>query len=199
MPPHTAAAARLRAYVQGEAHEEAAAELVELEALAGFRAWTHAAFVAAGALVVHAVVHRGPDVARPMADDLLTRAQRLPAPVLLGIAHALRAVVAAVDEDSEAVLAHAGRAVVLVEDESQDALDRCTALVVSAAAYTSLSLWELADELFGLATDLAPACEQPLQQPAVMMNRMLLGLEWSTALLELGDEAGALAVLRRAS
>ena len=44
------------------------------------------------------------------------------------------------------------------------------ALVVCAAAYNALSLWELADELFDLATDLAPACEQPLQQPAVIVE-----------------------------
>jgi diguanylate cyclase (GGDEF)-like protein len=204
MPGPAAATARLRAYalweaVQGETHEASAAELVELEAASRRESWSQAAFVAAGALVVHAVVHRGPEVARPMADDLVTRAEALDAPALLGIAHALRSVAASLEEDTGAVLAHAGRAVVLAEDPTQDALDRCTAIVVCAAAYNSLSLWELGDELFGLATDLASDCEQPLQQPAVMMNRMLLGLEWSTALLELGDEAGALALLRRAS
>ncbi len=202
--PASAAAARLRAYrlweaVQAEAPEDPTAELVELEAVARRRSWTRAAFVAAGALVVDAVVHRGPDAARPLADDLLVRAQSSHDPALLGIAHALRAVVAAGDEDTGAVLAHAGRAVVLAEDETLDALDRCTAMVVAAAAYNALSLWELADELFGLATDLAPACEEPLQQPAVVMNRMLVGLEWATALLELGDEPGALGLLRRAS
>ena len=197
-------AARLRAYVlweavQGEAHAEAAAELVALEARARRESWTHAAFVAAGALVVHAVVHRGPETARPMADDLVTRAETLRAPALLGIALALRAVAAAGQQDTGSVLVDAGRAVVLAEDATQDALDRCTAMVVSAAAYNTLSLWELADELFDQATDLAPACEEPLQQPAVVMNRMLLGFEWSTALLELGDEPGALDQLRRAA
>ena len=125
------------------------------------------------------------------------RAETLRAPALLGIALALRAVGAAGREDSRAVLVDAGRAVVLVEDASLPALDRCTAMVVCAAAYNTLALWELADELFDRASDLAPACEEPLQQPAVTVNRVLLRLEWATALLELGEERAALDQLHR--
>ena len=54
------------------------------------------------------------------------------------------------------MLADAGRAVVLVEDETLRPLDRCTVLVVCAAAYNTMNLWELVDLLYDQAGVLAP-------------------------------------------
>ena len=193
----------MRAYslleaAQGHAPEDALAELVTLEAEACRQGWDHAAFLAAAGRTVHAIVRRERPVAEELVEDLVERAETIDAPALRGIALALRAVTAARREDSAALLADAGRAVVLVDDESLPALDRCCALVVSAAAYNSLALWELVDELYDRASALAPACEQPMMQPAVTVDRVLLRLEWATALLELGEERQALDQLHRA-
>ena len=203
MPPDAAAAARLRAYslleaAQGHAPEDALAALVTLEAEATVQGWEHAAFLAAAGRTVHAIVRRERPVAEELVADLVERAEAVGTPALRGIALALRAVTAARREDSAALLADAGRAVVLVDDASLPALDRCCALVVCAAAYNTLSLWELVDELYDRASDLAPACEQPMMQPAVTVDRVLLRLEWATALLELGEERQALDQLHRA-
>jgi diguanylate cyclase (GGDEF)-like protein len=202
MPTDAAAAARLRAYslleaAQGDAPEDALAELVTLEAEATRHGWGQAAFLAAAGRAVHALVRREPPVAEELVEELVDRAEAVGAPALLGIALSLRAVTAARREDSAALLADAGRAVVLVDDESLPALDRCCALVVSAAAYNTLSLWELVDELYDRATELAPACEVPMMQPAVTVDRVLIRLEWATALLELGEERQALDQLHR--
>jgi len=85
----------------------------------------------------------------------------------------------------------AGQAVALLDDEACEPLDRCTAYVVCAAAYNSLNLWELVDELFELAQDLAPRCPVPAQAAAVAVNRVLLRLERATSLLETGEQAAA--------
>jgi len=193
----------LRAYslleaAQGHAPEDALAALVTLEAEATRQGWEHAAFLAAAGRTVHAIVRRERPVAEELVADLVERAEAVGTPALRGIALALRAVTAARREDSAALLADAGRAVVLVDDASLPALDRCCALVVCAAAYNTLSLWELVDELYDRASDLAPACEQPMMQPAVTVDRALLRLEWATALLELGEERQALDQLHRA-
>ena len=85
----------------------------------------------------------------------------------------------------------AGQAVALLDDEACEPLDRCTAYVVCAAAYNSLNLWELVDELFELAQDLAPRCPVPAQAAAIAVNRVLLRLERATSLLETGEQAAA--------
>ncbi len=205
MPPDAALVARLRAYslmeaAQGDTPERAGSELVALEAEAQHHGWPEVAFLAAAGQVVHALVSRRDMVVIERAlEALVARSQDLQAPALEGLALALRAVAAAGREDSAALLADAGRAVVLVEDDALPALDRCTVLVVSAAAYNTLSLWELVDELYDRATELAPACEQPLQEPAVAVDRVLIRLEWATALFEVGEEREALDQLHRAA
>jgi diguanylate cyclase (GGDEF)-like protein len=200
-----AGAARLRAYslleaVQGDAPERALAELVDLEAEARRSSWPEVELLAAAGQVVHALAGGAdPSSVGPGLDELLERAESIQAGGVAGLVLALRALAAAGREDSAAVLADAGRAVVLAEDESLRALDRCTVLVVCAAAYNALSLWELVDELYDRASALAPECEQPLQEAAVAVNRVLIRIEWATALFELGDEKGARDQLHRAS
>jgi hypothetical protein len=193
--------ARLRAYslmeaVQGDSPETAFTGLVELEAEAEHRGWPEVAFLAAAGRAVHGLVSSQDreSLGREL-DELVARAvAQLPS--LLGLALGLRALCAAGRDDQGALLADAGRAVALAEDETHPALDRCTTLVVCAAAYNTLSLWELVDELYDRAASLAPACEAAMQQPAVVVNRVLIHVEWAAALFELGDEAEALARLR---
>ncbi len=203
--PFRALAARLRAHrlieaVQEEQHEKALAELVALRAEAVEHDWTEVRFLASMGQVVHAFVH-GPDDAGLWAglDALVAEAEDLEAPALSALALALRAVAASRRGDLDAMFADAGRAVAVVDDETLPALDRCTALVICGAAYNSASLWELADELYDRAAALAPLCEERLQDNAIAVNRVLVRLEWATALLEIGEDADAVHQLLRAA
>ncbi|MCW2572334.1 MAG: hypothetical protein JWO88_2392, partial [Frankiales bacterium] len=76
-------------------------------------------------------------------------------------------------------------------------LDRCTAYVVAAAAYHTLSLWEVVDELYDHAAGLVPLSPRPGQEPALVVNRVLIRLEWATALYELGELEQARVQLER--
>lgn len=185
---------------QGHAHAAAGRELASLEASAEAEGWHEAAFLAAAGRAMYALLwaEDRDDVWHQM-ELLVARAQALGWSHLVALALALRGVAAAGREDSAAVLADVGRAVALVEDEEQPALDRCTVLVIGGAAYNALSLWELAVELFDRATLLEPACERPIQAPAIAANQVLVRLEWATALLEVGERDLAVDQLRRAA
>jgi diguanylate cyclase (GGDEF)-like protein len=185
---------------QGEHHRAAFNGLVALEAEARQRAWQDVEFLAAAGQALYALVHSSDRalVAQRMS-ALTARAEGLGSPALTALALALGAVAAGERGDGAALLADAGQAVVLVADENLDAVDRSTVLVVCAAAYNTLSLWELADDLYDAASALAPFCEIAVQEPAIAMNRILIRLEWATALFELGDEPAALAQLERAA
>ena len=182
--------------VQGAEHAAALADLESLEIEAEARGWSEAALLAAMGRTMHALVH-GTDVeALPdLMDRLVARAEALGHGGLVGVTMALRAVGAAGRADSASLLHDAARAVTLADDAQWPALDRCTALVICAAAYNALSLWELASELYDAASRLAPSCERPLQEPAVAVNRVLVRLEWASGLFELGDHQAALTQL----
>ena len=155
--------------------------------------WGQAAFLAAAGRAVHALVRREPPVAEQLVEELVDRAEAVGAPALLGIALcAARGARPPVEEDSAAVLADAGRAVVLVEDESLPALDRCTALVVSAAAYNTLACGSWSTSSTTGPPSWHPPARSRCMQPAVTVDRVLIRLEWATALLELGEERQAL-------
>jgi len=197
-PAPRAHAYSLMEAVQGEAPEDAVAGLEALEREALRQGWPDVALLAQAGRVMHALLDGAePGRVGSALDGLVTRAEALHAPELLGVALALRAVGAATRGDGAAVLDDAGRALALVDDGSLPALDRCTVLVVCAAAYNSLSLWELVDELYDRASALAPSCEEPVQEAAVAVNRVLLRLEWSSVLLELGEEQAAVEQLQR--
>jgi diguanylate cyclase (GGDEF)-like protein len=185
--------------VQGEGHEQAAAQLPELLAQAERAGWGEVAFVAAAAQTVYGVVRPTPET-RTAAENnaLLERAELLQAPAFVAVALALRAVAAAGRGDTEVVLADAGRAVALLDAGDLPALDRCTAYVVCAAAYNALSLWELGDELYGRAVALEPECLVTAQAPAIATNLVLIRLEWGTSLLEIGEQEQAREQLERA-
>jgi diguanylate cyclase (GGDEF)-like protein len=185
---------------QGHAHEAAGRDLVALEAQATAEHWPDVAFLAAAGQAMYRMLwSEDPEDVRHRMELLVAHAQTLGAPSLLALALALRGVAAAGREDSAALLADVGRAVALVDDDLAPVLDRCTVLVVCAAAYNALSLWELVDELYDRETVLEPSCDPPVQAPAVAVNRVLVRLEWAAALLELGEREAAVGQLRRAA
>jgi diguanylate cyclase (GGDEF)-like protein len=197
--------ARLRAYhlmeaAQGDDHEHVLGDLLALEADALARGWADAALLAACGRFIDALL-REPDRSSiaPFADELVRRARDQQDRALLGVALALRAVGSAEAGDHAGVLADAGRAVALVDPDDLDPMDRCFAWVVCAAAYNVLNLWELTDELYDRASAIASLCVEAVQEPAIAMNRVIVRLEWSAALLELGEESEALVQLRRAA
>ena len=196
---------RLRAYelmelAQSDSHLQARAELDALHADAERDGRPEVALLAALGQALHMVVHED-DRSRVehTVGALVARAEMLGSTATTALALALRAVAAGGRGESAGLLADAGRAVALVDDETLPALDRCTVLVVCAAAYNNLSLWELADELYDAAGELSPACERPVQDAAIAVNRVLIRLEWGAALFELGEEAEALVQLKRAA
>lgn len=195
-------AAYLRAYslfedVQGEEHEASAAALLVLRRHAQGQGWADVAFVAAAGEALHAIVRPTGPVADQL-DALLARAERLASPAFTALALGLRGLVAAGRGDMAALLADVGRAVAQLDDDTLPPLDRCTAYVVAAAAYNTVSLWEVVDELYDRATQLVPLCAGPGQEPALAVNRILVRLEWATALLELGEREQATTQLARA-
>lgn len=200
-----ARSARLRVYLsmeasQTRAHDAALEDLIALAAQADREGWAEVSLLAAAGLAQHGMLH-SPDRAAVEAslDALVRRAEAAAeSPGLLGLALALRALGASGRTDGGTLISDAGRAVALVDDESLPALDRCTTLVICAAAYNTLNLWELCDELYDRAGVLGGACERPVQQPAVAVNRVLTRMEWATALLEIGEERAALEQARRA-
>lgn len=196
--------ARLRAYrlmeaAQGDDHAGARGPLAALEEDAARHGWSDVALLARLGQVLHDVVRNTDTGQADLAlSDVVHRAHAQGHPALHAVALGLRAIDAAGRQDSAAVLADAGRAVALAEDPAGPALDRCFAWVVCAAAFNTLSLWELSDELYDRASALAPQCPQPVQEAAVAVNRLLVRLEWAAALFELGEDDAALAQVRRA-
>ena len=197
MPADTEAAARLRAYelmqvVQSAARESAVRDLVALEAHARRCGWREAELVAAAGLTMSVLLRPDADQAAAATDALVARARSVGAPHLLALALSLRAVAAAGRDDGEALLADAASALAIVEEDSLPALDRCAVLLICAAGYNTLRLWELVTELLDRASALAPLCERPVQEPAVAANRVLVRLEWAVSLLETGATRGRL-------
>ncbi|HEX7187383.1 MAG TPA: GGDEF domain-containing protein [Actinomycetes bacterium] len=190
-------AAYLRAYelfedVQSEQQAAAVAALPDALKVAATQGWREVEFVLAAAGAVHALVggdgHIGAAVE---VQGLVTRAEDLDAPALLAVALGLRAVAAASVGDTAGLMSDASRAVALLDDESQPPLDRSTGYVVTAAAFNTLRLWELVDELYTLAGDVEQDCPVPVQAAAIAVNRVLTRVEWALALLENGDEKQA--------
>jgi diguanylate cyclase (GGDEF)-like protein len=184
---------------QGQHHRAAAEQLLRLGAQAAAAGQPDVGFLAEAGQAMYAMLWSADrDDVRHRMDLLVERAKPLGAPELLGLALALRGVAAAGRDDSAALLADVGRAVALVDDDTLPAQDRSAVLVVCAAAYNALSLWELVVELYDREAPLEALCEPPVQAPAVAVNRVLVRMEWATALLELGERDEAVEQLRRA-
>ncbi|HEY2043138.1 MAG TPA: GGDEF domain-containing protein [Jatrophihabitans sp.] len=187
-------AAYLRAYdlfeaVQGEDHDRAAAELRIASAAADEQDWPEVSFVLAGADAVHRLARPAePELTKQVIESLVWRAEGLRQPAFLAIALGLRAVVFSAAGNTAGLLADAARAVALLDEESASPLDRSMAYLIAAAAYNSLSLWELVDELYSRAIDLGPSeGEAAKHLAAVLVNRVLIRLEWALALIQQGE------------
>ena len=196
----------LFAAVQGADHLTAARSLAAATRVADECVWPEVSFVLGAAHVVHRLTRPAaaltPATTAVEPTDvtaLVHRAEHLAAPALLALALGIRAVAAAVSGDMARLMVDASRAVGLLDDQTQPALDRCAGYVVTAAAYNSLRLWELVDELYTRAGDLEPLCGVAAQAPAIAVNRVLTRLEWGLALLENGDGAQARDQLRQAA
>jgi diguanylate cyclase (GGDEF)-like protein len=188
-------AAYLAAYalfeaVQSEQHAAACAALPAARASAEVHGWPEVGLILDAAAFVHDLTRpsRSDSVVAPADLDVLVDcAEELGAPALLAVALGLRALTAATVGDTAGLMADASRAVALLDDEEQPAMDRCAGYVVTAAAFNTLPLWELVDELYTRASDLEPQCEAPAQAAAIAVNRVLTRVEWAVALLENGD------------
>lgn len=188
--------AYLRAYalfeaVQGEHSESAAAALTGALDEAVGRDWTDVGFVLAAAGVVHALTRRTTTAHDDLVARLVRQAEALDAPAFTAMALGLRALAASAAGDTPALLSDASRAVALLDDAELPPLDRCTAYLVVAAAYNTLRLWELVDDLYSRAVEIALVPEAPAHGVTVAVNRVLTRLEWALALVESGDDDGA--------
>jgi diguanylate cyclase (GGDEF)-like protein len=178
--------------VQTERHLDAAAQLPGARRTAVDQGWPDVELVLAAAAVVHELTRVGvPERTQAAVDELVARAEQLAAPALTAVALGLRALVSSVAGESATSLADASRAVALLDDDSQPPLDRCLGYVVAAAAFNTLDLWELVDELYSLATGLESQCTVPALAPAIAVNRVLTRMEWAIALLEVSDDDAA--------
>ncbi|MFT4262779.1 MAG: GGDEF domain-containing protein [Nocardioides sp.] len=197
-------ALRDRAYgllmaAQDVGHRDARDRLVALEAEADAAGHPGLALLAASFTVFHDVLHDARSDAVLLAcDDLVRRAEALGDDGLRGIAHALLAMCDAAVGDGERLVAHAGLAVSLMSEDVAPE-ERCMVWTMLTSVYSSLNLWELADDLNELAAALAPECERSERQlSATDCNRFVIRLAWAAGLLEHGDEVQALDLLRSA-
>jgi GGDEF domain-containing protein len=188
--------------VQSERHVAARAALPPARVQAQSNGWPEVTLVLDAAAAVHAITRSDPpgrpELLATDLDELVDQATALEAPALLALALGLRALAASAVGDTARLMADASRAVALLDDATQPPLDRCTGYVVVGAAFNTLRLWELVDELYTLAGELGPLCEGPAQAAAIAANRVLTKVEWAVALLEYGDETAARHLLDQA-
>ncbi|GAB3596024.1 hypothetical protein GCM10027446_22280 [Angustibacter peucedani] len=189
---------RLLEAVQDDEPEAAEAELLLALRRARERGWTHVELVLLLVRCAHGLTHHPGRSTWEHVEELLAGARRAGAPALEAAGLGVRAVLAGLDGDTATLLTDAAEAQVLLEADGLPAADRSTAYVVVAAAYNSLRLWELVDDLY----DRAERCDRDdltaAQRGAIAVDRVIVRLEWSMALAEVGDEVGALHQLARA-
>ncbi len=195
-------AAYLAAYdllegVQSEGRAEALGRLPAAHAEARKHGWTEVELVLDAAQLIHDVVSPTAHVTRDDVTPMCQRAEAAGLSALLAIALGIRALAAGADAVS--LIADASRAVALLDDSSQPPLDRCTGYLVAAAAFNTLRLWELVDDLYTQANELGQHCEVPATAAAIGVNRVLTRVEWAAALLENGETAEAAVRLAQAA
>ena len=195
-------AAYLAAYdllegVQSEARAQAHGRLPAAHAEARAHGWTEVELVLDAAQLIHDLVSPTANLTRDDVTPMCRRAEAAGLPALQAVALAIRALAAGAD--SVLLLADASRAVALLDDNSQPALDRCTGYVVAAAAFNTLRLWELVDDLYTQAQELGEHCEVPAMAAAIAVNRVLTRVEWALALIENGEAAEGRARLAEAA
>ncbi len=186
---HYHAAYALFEGVQSERRAESYAAIPAATAEARRRGWTDVGIVLDGARLVHDLAARGRSVHPDDVTPLCRRAENAGLTALHAVTLGLRALASGTMSDSMSLMADASLAVARLDDESQPPLDRCTGYVIAGAAFNTLRLWELVDELYGRAHALEARCEVPAMANAVAVNRVLTRVEWAVALLESGDTA----------
>ena len=185
-------AAYLAAYdllegVQSESRAEALRRLPAACAEARSHGWTEVELVLDAAHLIHDLVSPAGNLTPADVTPMCQRAETAGLPALLAVALGIRALAAG--PDAVSLIADASRAVALLDDSSQPPLDRCTGYLVAAAAFNTLRLWELVDDLYTQAHELGQHCEVPATAAAIGVNRVLTRVEWAAALLENGEPA----------
>jgi diguanylate cyclase (GGDEF)-like protein len=179
--------------VQSDEREAVLARLPGARAEAIRHSWFDVEFVLDAAAALDAIIHsadKHPTLVEPEAlvDLLVGRAEAIGSPALQALALGLRAVAAA-NDDKAAAVRDAARATALLDDDDQSPLDRCVGYVVAAAAFNTLRLWELVDELYTRALEFGAVSRETRQTAAIAVNRVLTRLEWALAAVEHGDSA----------
>ena len=169
------AAARLAAFRLVEAAQvhDVTAELAAAQAEAQQQDWPEVARV-----LVYAAVVAGLTNADPSVGDAITRlydaAEAAGDRTMLSTALASRAahnLTSDVPRVRESAYRDLARATALLELAGGEALERATAYVACATAYSACEIWELEEELYAAATPLLAECEIPLLDAVVAYNR----------------------------
>ena len=203
-PDDAAGASRARARL--EAHrlvqrvqvDDCAAEVAERLATAEARGWSDVVRLLLYADLVHAWTSSRPDYDATI-QRLHDRAEADGDAVLLAAALASRAeyqysfASASVREQANRDLA---RAVAMLEVAEGDPLDRGSAYIDCGLAYGQRELWELEEEMYVRAHALLPACEEPLFERALVLDRLVGNVHRACCLREMGEHE-ALRQLRR--
>lgn len=190
---------RLLEGVQGDAPDIALDAAQRAHRHAQTRGWTHVELLLDLVRCVHGLIH-GPGAPTEQAlEELLAGARAAGAAALEAAGLGVRAVLAGTRGDTALLLADAAEAVRLLDDDTQPPSERSTAYVVVAAAYNSLRLWELVDDLYRRAEQCDRDDPFAAQRAAIAVDRVLVRLEWALALTEVGRQDDAAAQLRRAA
>ena len=190
---------RLLEGVQGDAPDLALADARSAQVRAHAAGWTHVELLLDLVTCVHGLVHGPGEPTQQALEELLTGARAASATALEAAGLGVRAVLAGTRGDTAMLLADTAEAVRLLDDDSQPASERSTAYVVVAAAYNSLRLWELVDQLYLRAEQCEREDPFAAQRAAMAVDRVIVGVEWALALPVVGRTAAAREQLRRAA
>ena len=200
------AAARLAAFTLVEAVQvrDVGDELVAAQANSLERGWPEVTRVLLYAELVRRSLSSDPGVG-DVISALYDQAERAGDYAMLSVALASRAEHRLTSDDP---LVRQGfdndlaRAVALIQVSTDGALERATAYVACAIAYSLRDMWELEEELYAEAAPVLAECELPLLDAAVLINRadasvrLLCGLREVEATDDLGRlEQGAADVI----
>lgn len=190
---------RLLEAVQGDAPDVALEATRRAHDAARAAGWTHVRLLLDLVTCVHGLVHGPGEPTARALEELLDGARAASATALEAAGLGVRAVLAGTRGDTAMLLADAAEAVRLLDDETQPASERSTAYVVVAAAYNSLRLWELVDDLYQRAERCERSDPYLAQRAAMAVDRVIVRVEWALALTEVGRTDDAREQLRRAA
>ncbi|WP_426563639.1 GGDEF domain-containing protein [Angustibacter sp. McL0619] len=185
--------------VQAEDPAGALADVVSAQRVARKRGWNRVDLVLQLVAIVHDLVH-GPDRRTDgRVEDLLAQARHTSQLAIVACALGVRGVLKNAHGDTRQMLEDAANAMVILDDDGLPSQDRATGYTILGAAYNSLRLWELTDELYDLAAEAGRRDPAPVMRAALAVNPVLIRVEWALALVEVGDEDGARREFARAA